>query len=155
VAVIGVLGLAAIAKAKKQDRLSPPPVQRTPPTPRIEPKRSEHGREGGFFTKIVGVTRINPDGTSRQELCKRCKPGQGLRLVPVDGIEGYPDAIGVFDVRGCQLGFLGEHISLGEIRRKMARGINYEASVKEVTGHGHDHVGVNIFIRMTEPASPA
>lgn len=59
-----------------------------------------------FLTKVVGVTRTNPDGQLRQTLVKRCKAGQVLGLRRE--LENPKDfwALAVYTKNGHQLGYL-------------------------------------------------
>ncbi|NMB26380.1 MAG: hypothetical protein GX986_12715, partial [Firmicutes bacterium] len=64
-----------------------------------------------LYSKIVGVTRYNPDGTSRQDLLAQCKIGQPLRLVrepdnPVDS-----NAVMVLTMERKQLGYINRSIA--------------------------------------------
>ena len=63
-----------------------------------------------FHTKVVGVTFDNDNGTSRQEIIKNCRVGEDIILKPVPTKE-YPDAIGVFNTRGQQLGYISAELA--------------------------------------------
>lgn len=96
-----------------------------------------------FHTKIVGVTYGNADGSSRQEYIKKLKPGDELVFRPVPTPE-YPDAIGVFTLKGEQLGYLGADLA-AEFKNKYPT--NYmQASVANVTGGNGMNYGCNIHI---------
>ena len=96
-----------------------------------------------FHTKIVGVTYGNSDGSSRQEYIKKLKPGDELVFRPVPTAE-YPDAIGVFTLKGEQLG----HLSAGlAAELKSEYPTNYmQATVANVTGGNGMNYGCNIHI---------
>lgn len=56
-------------------------------------------------TKIVGITFKNEDGTDRQSLVEELSVGDELSLQDMSS-EKFPEAIGVFNEYGDQLGFL-------------------------------------------------
>jgi hypothetical protein len=76
--------------------------------------------DNGFRTTIRGVTKQNYDGTERQSLIKKLKPGEELKLVrePNNPYDKY--AIAVCRLSGEQLGYvpagdrrLANHIDMG------------------------------------------
>lgn len=69
-----------------------------------------------FHTKVVGVSFNNNDGTSRQDIIKSCKVGDDIIFKPVPTKE-YPDAIGVFNAHGKQLGHLTAELA-SELKNK-------------------------------------
>lgn len=99
--------------------------------------------ERDFHTKVVGVTFNNDDGTSRQAIIERCKPGEDIIIKPVPTKE-YPDAIGVFNKRGEQLGHLGAELA-SEIKTKW--GYNpMSITIAALTGGGDRAYGCNLHI---------
>lgn len=97
--------------------------------------------ERDFHTKVVGVTFNNDDGTSRQAIIERCKPGEDIIIKPVPTKE-YPDAIGVFNKRGEQLGHLGAELA-SEIKTKW--GYNpMSITISSLTGGGDKVYGCNL-----------
>jgi hypothetical protein len=79
-----------------------------------------HGFEQSFRTTIAGVTKQNPDGTDRQNLVKRIRRGEVLKLVreSLNPFDKY--CIAVFRTSGEQLGYipagdrrLADHIDMG------------------------------------------
>lgn len=96
-----------------------------------------------FHTKIVGVTYGNSDGSSRQEYIKKLKPGDELVFRPVPTSE-YPDAVGVFTLKGEQLGHLNADLA-AELKNKYPT--NYmQATVANVTGGNDMNYGCNVHI---------
>lgn len=94
--------------------------------------------EGGevrkrFPTKVVGVTRKNNDGTSRQKIIKQLRTGQELELVPEPDNPFDSDAIKVCTKRGEQVGYLEARLA-GEVARRMRRGIKHTAKVLSIVG---------------------
>lgn len=96
-----------------------------------------------FNTKVVGVTFGNDDGTSRQEIIKACKPGDDIIFKPVP-TEEYPDAIGVFNKRGQQLGHIGAELAV-ELKEKYANN-PMSVTVNNITGGGDKNYGCNLHI---------
>lgn len=100
-----------------------------------------------FHTKVVGVTFNNDDGTSRQSIIKNCKAGDDIVFKPVPTNE-YPDAIGVFNAKGQQLGHLSQGVA-AEIKNKY--GYNpMSVTVSNVTGGGDLSYGCNLHIVVYE-----
>lgn len=108
---------------------------------RNTPKKKNILRE--FNTKVVGVTFGNDDGSSRQAIIKSCKEGEKITLKPVPTAE-YPDAIGVFNKHGKQLGHVNAELA-SEIKYKY---INNPMSitVNNITGGGDKNYGCNLHI---------
>lgn len=96
-----------------------------------------------FNTKVVGVTFGNDDGTSRQEIIKSCKPGDDIILKPVPTKE-YPDAIGVFNKKGQQLGHIGAELA-SELKEKYPRNA-MSVTINNITGGGDKNYGCNLHI---------
>ena len=96
-----------------------------------------------FNTKVVGVTFGNDDGTSRQGIIKNCKAGEDIILKPVPTKE-YPDAIGVFNKRGQQLGHLNAELA-AEMKKKYPTN-PMSVTVNSITGGGDKSYGCNLHI---------
>lgn len=60
-----------------------------------------------FMTKIVGVVHKNNDGTSRQEILKKCKRGEKLTLIH-EPIPQDENAVKVCRENGEQIGWLSQ-----------------------------------------------
>lgn len=100
-----------------------------------------------FYTKVVGVTFNNDDGTSRQNIIKNCKAGEDIIFKPLP-TEKYPDAIGVFNKRGQQLGHLSQGVA-AEIKNKY--GYNpMSVTISDITGGGDLSYGCNLHIIVYE-----
>lgn len=94
-------------------------------------------------TKVVGVTFGNDDGTSRQAIIKGCKAGEDIILKPVPTPE-YPDAVGVFNTRGEQLGHINADLA-AELKEKY--GTNpMSVTINNITGGGDKNYGCNLHI---------
>jgi hypothetical protein len=59
-----------------------------------------------FFTKVVGVTFKNRDGTRRQTIVKECQVREEVVFVHEDDNPVDPNAIMVCRTNGQQLGYL-------------------------------------------------
>lgn len=84
-----------------------------------------------FYTKVVGVTFNNDDGSSRQKNIAACKAGQGVIFRPV-AVKGHPEAVAVFTESGKQLGNLN-----AELAAKLRTEYPFnpmQATIAEVTG---------------------
>ena len=104
------------------------------------PKRS-------FYTKVVGVTHGNPDGSSRQEIILNCQVGERLHLVREPENRHDPSAIKVCRESGEQLGYISADVAF-RMADEIDGGEKYVASVSDLTGGSEDrHTrGVNIKI---------
>ena len=96
-----------------------------------------------FHSKVVGVTFGNADGSSRQEYIRKLKPGEELVFRPLPTRE-YPDAIGVFTLKGKQLGYLNSDLA-AELKYKYPTNF-MRVTVDSVTGGGGKTYGCNIHI---------
>lgn len=96
-----------------------------------------------FNTKVVGVTFGNDNGTSRQEIIKGCKAGEDIIFKPVPTAE-YPDAIGVFNKRGQQLGHLNAELA-AEMKNKYPNN-PMSVTINNITGGGDKSYGCNLHI---------
>ena len=97
-----------------------------------------------FFTKIVGVSFENENGSARQELIAELESVPcALSLVRECDNPHDNNAIAVFDTKGRQLGYLSRHIA-DQMSKVMDAGIHVQAHVMQVTGGWPLHYGVNI-----------
>lgn len=80
-------------------------------TPRAKPARPKRPRKLGefypFHTKVVGVSKRNDNGGSRQQLLSMCTVGDTVRLVPQPDNPYDPKAVAVIHPAVGQLGYLG------------------------------------------------
>lgn len=109
---------------------------------KVDPSSLKVERE--FFTKVVGVTFGNDDGSSRQEIISKCKEGDDVIFRPIS-MKGHPEAIGVFTAGGKQLGFLDAELAT-ELREKYPMN-PMSSTIGNITG-GHDgkNYGCNLRI---------
>lgn len=139
IAVGGLLLYLGIKKNKEITTLSAEEKSKAKPSVKAVTQNVERD----FYSKVVGVTFGNDDGTSRQEYIKKLKPGQELIFKPVPTPE-YPDAIGVFTLKGKQIGHVKADLAT-ELKERYPD--NYmNVTVSEVTGGGGKTYGCNIHI---------
>ncbi|NMB23948.1 MAG: hypothetical protein GX986_00275 [Firmicutes bacterium] len=102
-----------------------------------------------FHSKIAGVTRNNPDGTSRQELLAQCQIGQSLKLVREPDNSVDENAIMVLTMDGKQLGYLNKAIA-AHVASKVDKGIQVDCEISDLTGGeiGKETRGCNVKITM-------
>lgn len=111
-----------------------------------QPKRVRH-----FFSKVVGVTYRNDDGSSRQDAIQDCWPGDRLALRHEPRNRYDPNAVQVCAENGAQLGFIRADIA-EDIVDQRARGYTWGACVASVSG-GPDIYGCNIVLVIGEPGA--
>lgn len=102
-----------------------------------------------FHTKIVGVTRKNDDGTSRQGLILGLKVGDFVVLEHQPS-DRFPEAVAVYEAtRQYQLGFVPAETAW-DIAKGMEQGKFYGACVSALTGgrEGARTRGVNLGIMI-------
>lgn len=99
------------------------------------------GDAESFHTKLVGVTF-----EGRQEVLQRLEPGTPLRLDRQPSNEHDPNAIGLFDPFGDQVGFFNRRLA-AVLAPLVDAGRAYDAEVTDITG-GEDgrSLGVNILV---------
>jgi len=105
-----------------------------------QPKRS-------FYTKVVGVTHRNPDGSSRQEIIRNCEVGERLHLVREPENPHDPSAIKVCRESGEQLGYISADVAF-RMAGEIDGGDKFVAWASDLTGGSEDRPtrGVNIKI---------
>lgn len=153
-AVVGVIILVAAivftvwtVKAGKQEKGTSSAEQKTDKAESAAVRVDTSKIEKDFFSKVVGVTFNNEDGSSRQKYISGLKAGDELTFRPV-AIEGHPEAVGVFTTDGKQLGHLTAELA-GELRNKYPTH-PISATVAQVTGGGDRSYGCNIHIIIYE-----
>jgi hypothetical protein len=104
-----------------------------------------------YATRVSGVTFKNEDGSDRQAIITKCRPGEELSLIRDPANEFDSGAVKVLRGTGEQIGFLPAHMTRdgdpNGLARKIDSGTNYRCRVIEITGGGADlHYGINIEI---------
>jgi HIRAN domain len=108
-------------------------------------------RTSHFFTKVVGVTFDNDDGSSRQSLIPRCDLLERLQLDHDEDSPHDPNAVRVLRQSGEQLGHLRRRLA-AEVVAKTAKGYRYGVFVKDITGGGRGrNYGMNLLILVAAP----
>ena len=104
-----------------------------------------------FFTKVVGVTKQNIDGTHRQFVISRCEPYEKLVLQrdpdnPID-----PIAIRITRQNGEQLGTLKAQLAKDVVTGRK-RGFRFSAFVQEIAADDDGgSLGVKMLIVAASP----
>ena len=105
-----------------------------------------------FYTKIVGVTFANQDGSARQEIIEdlddllQQTAQVSLHLVRDPQNTYDHNAIQVHDGQGRQIGFLSRSVS-ETLAPMMDNGIEVQCTLSQITGHNLDqNFGINIQI---------
>jgi len=103
-----------------------------------------------YKEKVVGVTRKNDDGTSRQEIISYLNEGDVIDLVRDANNEHDSNAIEVYDANE-QIGFIDKNRA-GELAPQMDKGYKIEAWVDRILGgdSGRSY-GVLIAIQRHKP----
>lgn len=96
-----------------------------------------------FHSKVVGVSFNNDDGSSRQEIIRNSIIDEDLYFKPMFTAE-YPNAIGVFNHRGQQLGHLTDKLA-SEIKTMYPQNI-IAAKLCNITGGNGYPYGANLHI---------
>ena len=96
----------------------------------------EISRFESFYTKIVGVTYPNDDGTSKQKILAKCRIGENLILkhtpIPEDD-----NAVKVLRKNGDQIGWLSSAVAR-EISALLDQGCRVDAVISDLTGGTKD-----------------
>ena len=105
-----------------------------------------------FFTKVVGVTHPNSDGSDRQEIIQGCKPCEQVFLRPEPENPFDPNAIAVDREQGEQLGYLPAGLA-----KELKQDCEHIAFIWAVLGGegGFSTLGVQlVVIRAEEGVTP-
>ena len=99
-----------------------------------------------FFTKIVGVSHRNPDGSSRQDLLARCTVGEHVHLVREPRNKHDANAIAVELQGGDSLGYLKASLA-SELAPFLDRRGRTVAAISALTGgEAEKFRGANLLI---------
>jgi len=107
-----------------------------------------------FYSKVVGVSHINRNGSSRQAIIRRCSIGEELSLVrePTNPVD--PNAIKIVRVNGEQLGYISAYIA-SDLASDIDKGAIVRCRISGLTGSDEEWRGVNIEIsRWTGDGKP-
>jgi len=94
-----------------------------------------------WHTKAVGVTQGN-----RQEIVRRCRPGEWLALAPEPDNPHDPNAVLIRSGQGSTIGYLPRETAASVVANA-AKGVRHSAFAAEVTGGDRGkNYGLNILI---------
>jgi hypothetical protein len=103
-------------------------------------------------TKVAGVSYVNADGSSRQELISGCKAGDRLSFEREPRNTHDANAIKVLRVDGSQIGYLPADVA-AEVASKMDRGVAYDVRIESIAGWDSGTMSVNLLGRPTPKLS--
>jgi hypothetical protein len=113
--------------------------------------------ERDYTLNIVGESYRNPDGSSRQDEIRRCKPGEPVELRREPDNRHDNMATAVISVRGVQIGYLSSAHAQW-IGGKIDQGSDVKAIVERVNGGRPDAPSFGVCIRVNydgdEPTLP-
>lgn len=107
--------------------------------------------KSGFFTKLVGVTFDNNDGTSRQQFIEDLDAifdmnTKTFLVAKRDTNNPYDDkAVAIYDQKGRQLGYLSRKVN-ETVAPWMDDGFELLVEIVNVTGGDGSHWGLNIWV---------
>ena len=111
-----------------------------------------------FHTKVVGVTFRNNDGSDRQDIIARCRPGDELALSSEPENPHADHAVAVYcnqrrwfrGVKTYQIGYLSDDRgAASEVFDHIEAGGGGEVQITEVTGGTRDKPTMGVNIRIT------
>merc|ERR1712118_131876 len=108
------------------------------------------GSKNGFFTKLVGVTFENNNGSSRQQFIEELYEVFDINTkiflnAKRDVSNQYDDkAVAIYDDHGSQLGYLSRKVN-ETVAPWMDDGFDLLVEVVNVTGGEGSHWGLNIW----------
>lgn len=109
-----------------------------------------------LYTKVVGVTRKNKDGVSRQDILASCSVGDKLVLMRDKFNEYDENAIEVLTVNYQQLGYLNRKVA-ANLAPLMDSGFTLYCEIENITGGepGKETLGCNIRIDLPKDKKAA
>lgn len=84
---------------------------------------------------IAGEAQVNADGTSRQQIIKRCKEGERLVLKREPENPHDPNAVAVLRESGAQIGYVSRR-NAEWVAPLLDEGRRMEAQIEQITGGG-------------------
>ena len=83
-----------------------------------------------FYKHVFEINLKNPDGTSRQEIIRRCNRGEELLLVPEPDNRHGPDAVKVCRKNEQQIGYLPT--DNGRMAHDLATGWAFRTTIDQI-----------------------
>lgn len=99
-------------------------------------------------TRIAGVSFSNDNGESRQDILRSMRRHQHVKLRDMASAE-YPEAIGVFNVKGQQLGFLPANVAR-DIRSRIRDLSDIHGQITSI-GSPDGSKNIGCYIRLLHP----
>ena len=112
----------------------------------------------GFFTKLVGVTFDNNNGSSRQQFLEELYESfdidsKTFLTAKRDLDNPYDDkAVAIYDLQGRQLGYLSRKVN-ETVAPWMDDGFTLLVEVVNVTGGDDSHWGLNIWVEKQKKSA--
>jgi len=95
-------------------------------------------------TKVVGVSKMNADGSSRQEIIKKeVEEGDKMLLSPEPDNDYDPNAIQVLSKRRGMIGYLSKEVA-GRLQNALNADIEINVTATWVSGDKYTGVGLRI-----------
>jgi len=93
-----------------------------------------------YFVSVAGVSYNNDDGSSRQTIISRCKPGETLMLIREPDNKIDAGAIKVTRRNGQQIGYVPAQFARngdsGGLAQKIDSGVTFRCRIAEINGGG-------------------
>lgn len=102
-----------------------------------------------FYSKVVGITFPNRDGSSRLKEIRKCEISEELQLVPEPDNPADRCAVAVCRMNGKQIGYMTKKVS-GQVFNNILAGRRYACFISDLTG-SYESPGVNIFVVAALP----
>jgi len=106
-----------------------------------------------YFVSVAGVSYDNDDGSSRQTIISRCKPGEALMLNREPNNRFDSGAIRVTRRNGQQIGYVPAHIAhngdSGGLAHEIDAGVTFRCRIAEINGGGAGLV-LGVIIEITD-----
>ena len=114
--------------------------------------RTGQGHVCHSYTKIVGVTHRNPNGSDRQILIQKCSLLDRLDLDHEQDNPHDPNAVRVLRGTGEQLGYLQAEVA-ADIVSKSERGYRFEVFITDISGDEQNgqSLGVKLLVIQADP----
>lgn len=100
-----------------------------------------------FLMAVAGESQTNEDGSSRQKLISKLKPGMPLMLVREPDNPYDPDAISIRDSRGSIFGYI-PRAKAGKLARQLDGDVEVAAWVEDITGGTTDKPTLGLILKL-------